>query len=282
MKLKTLTTGILLIGMSTFSFAQDAIPDSQWQAQMEQRAQEIEEEYETLPTLELKMNALRDMNAAVGNQLKKVNKVIEYMETYLKEHDLWKAYNLPDIRMHLGDHNKDGVINMLDLDFKLDFDEALDIASMYQEEDEAEPKNEESPDQRRVTAFEDVVRKSWRNLNDKMAQVQDMSEFLVERDQFQDFVEWGWERYDRIETERRAKFEEKSRNAVDEQITRNANANRMLNERKQQLADERQERIQFAWEQYKFNQEQFTERYKYNRRYRNGNWNGYGRRGWGW
>ena len=281
MKLSIFTTGVLLIGLSTFSFAQTPGQGKDWQKDMDNRAQELREQYESLPTLEMKMNALRDMNSAIGSHLKKVNQIIEYLETYLKEHDLWKAYNLPDVRKHAGDHNQDGVINMKDLTFRLEFDEALDIASQYQEEYEHEPLPE-SPDQRRVTAYEDVVKKSWVNLNDKMAQIQDMSEFLAERDQFQEFVNWGWERHEQTEEDRRAKFDDKSRAIADEQITRDANAKRMLAERKLELKDEREERIKFEWEQYKFNQEQSTERYKYYNKYKNGSWNGYSGWGWGW
>ena len=277
MKLSILATSILLIGMNSVSLAQDKGLDPDWKENMTQQAQEARAKYEALPTLEMKMDALRDMNAAIGSHQQKVNRIIEYMETYLKDHDLWREFNNPDIKKHFGDRNKDGVINAMDLDFKLNFNEALDIAVQHQGEIE---EVEESPDQRRVTAYESVVKRSWDNLNDRMAQVQDMSDFLVEKGQFQDFIDWGWDRYQDIQAEREAKFDDKSRQAVDDEANRVAQSKEMFLDRKQQLADERNERIKFAWEQYKFNQEQYTERFKYAQRYRNGNWNGYS--GWGW
>lgn len=280
MKFSFLATSIVMIGMANASLAQEkGAMDPDWQKNMQEQAQAARAKYEALPTLEMKMDALRDMNSAIGSHQQKVNKVTDYMETYLKDQDLWSEYNVPDIKKRFGDRNKDGVIDMMDLQFKIDFDEALDIAVQHQ--GEIEPHGlPESPDQRRVTAYEDVVRKSWVNLNNSMAKVQDMSEFLVSKGDFQAFVDWAWERYNRLQDERQAKFDEKSRQAVDDEANRVANSKQMLADRKQQMAEERNERIKFAWEQHKFNTEQETERYKYAMKYKNGGWNGYS--GWGW
>ena len=222
------------------------------------------------------MNALQDMNDATADSMRKTNARIEMMQKYLKDQGMMDDY---ESGVH-GDSNQDGSVDSSDLPFKLSFDKALDVAEQH-EVNMAREADDESPDQRRADAYKDVVKSSWNHLHEKMAEVNSMSDYLVKKGKFDDFKEWATDQDAAAAAAFDKERAEKSKAAVDEQNAETDKAKKELQARKAQLKAEHQKFLQTAWDHYKFNEEEYTKRFKYANKYRNGNWNGYGG-GWGY
>ena len=222
------------------------------------------------------MHALQDMNNATADSLRQTNERIDMMQKYLKNKGMLEDY---ESGVH-GDTNNDGTVDSSDLPFKLSFDKALDVAEQH-EVNMAREADDESPDQLRADAYKDVVKSSWNHLHEKMAEVNSMSDYLHKKGQFDDFKDWATEQDSAAQAAMQKDAEEKSKAAVDEQNAKSAKARKELLAKKAQLKAEHQKFLQTSWDHYKFNQEEYTKRFKYANKYRNGNWNGYGG-GWGY
>ena len=75
MKLSILATSIVFFGMAHSALAQDQVVDPNWKENMQKQAAAAKAKYNALPTLEMQMDALRDMNSAIGSHQQKVNKI---------------------------------------------------------------------------------------------------------------------------------------------------------------------------------------------------------------
>ena len=217
------------------------------------------------------MNALQDMNNATADSLRRTNARIDTMQKYLKEKGMLEDY---ESGTH-GDTNQDGTVDSSDVPFKLPFDKALDLAEKH-EVNLARESEDESPEQRRADAYKDVVKSSWNHLHDKMAEVNSMSDYLSKKGKFDEYKEWA---IDQNAADQAAKDKDaaaKSKEIVKEQDARTAKAKKQLLAKEASMKAAHQKFLQTAWDHYKFNMEEYTKRYKYSQKYRNGNWNGYG------
>ncbi|MCH2154319.1 MAG: hypothetical protein MK089_13345 [Phycisphaerales bacterium] len=196
------------------------------------------------------MNALETVNNTAGDMLEKTNKRIEMMQAFLKEKGELQEYRTGD-GGH-GDMNNDGKVDRTDLSWNLSFDQALSMAKQH-DAAVSHMQSTETPEERRVAAYRKVVKSTWEDLHHKMAEVHAMSEYMHEKGQFSEYQQWARQQ--------------------------NAEAN------KEQQKKQHEQFVKNSWQQYKFNQEQYTKRLKYTDKYRNGYWNsyadGYGDVGWG-
>lgn len=249
------TTAILVLGLAGQTFAQP-----------------IGRSDEAAPSdAQREMNALQDMNNATSDVLNQKNKQIAMMQEYLKEQGMLADFE----NGNHGDTNQDGQVNSSDVPFQLSFNQALGVAeqhevSLYRESES------QTPDERRTSAYREVVKSSWDHLHQKMSEVNAMSEYLSEKGKFDDYQEWAKQK----NAEEQVAFEKdaaaKSKAAVDEQETKEEAAKKLLSARKAELKKAHEEFLKTAWDHYKFNEEEYTKRYKYASKYKNGNYNGYG------
>ncbi|MEE2908270.1 MAG: hypothetical protein VX527_10635 [Planctomycetota bacterium] len=226
------------------------------------------------------MHALQDMNNATADSLQQTNKRIAMMQKYLKDKGMLEDY---ENGMH-GDTNQDGKVDSSDVPFQLTFDKALDVAEQH-EVNLAREANSETPDQRRADAYRAVVKSSWDHLHEKMAEVNSMSDYLSKKGKFGDYKEWAIDQNAADQKAYDDKYAAKSKAAEDAQEAQDKKANKQLLAREAELQKQHEKFLQTSWDHYKFNQEEYTKRYKYSQKYRNGNFNGYGDGGYyggGW
>ena len=217
------------------------------------------------------MHALQDMNNATADSLQNTNARIALMQKYLKEKGMLEDFE----KGTHGDTNQDGKVNSSDVPFQLSFDQALGVAKQH-EVNLAREANSETPDQRRAEAYRSVVKSSWDHLHEKMAEVNAMSDYLSKKGKFDDYKEWAAEQSAADQKAFEEDISAKSKAAVDEQATKDSQAKKELIARKAQLEKQHQKFLQTSWDHYKFNQEEYTKRFKYSQKYKNGNWNSYG------
>ena len=228
------------------------------------------------------MNALETVNNTAGDMLEKTTKRISLMQAFLKEKGELQEYRAGD-GGH-GDMNNDGKVDRTDLSWNLSFDQAISMAKQH-DAAVSHMQSTETPEERRVAAYRKVVKSTWEDLHHKMAEVHAMSEYLHEKGQFGEYQQWAREQNAEANKALIEDRAQKSKEAIDRQAERHETAEKTFQAQQAQQKKQHEQFVKNSWQQYKFNQEQYSKRLKYTDKYRNGYWNsysdGYGDVGWG-
>ena len=154
----------------------------------------------------------------------------------------------------------------------------------------AQMQSTETPEERRVNAYRKLVKSTWDDLHHKMADVHGMSEYLHQKGQFDEYQRWARVKNADASKALIADRAEKSKAAIQRQAEEHKTAAAALKEEQAAMKKQHEQFVKHAWQQYKFNQEQYTKRFKDTEKYRSGYWNSYGDSygdlgwggGWGW
>ncbi|MCH2134138.1 MAG: hypothetical protein MK116_10350 [Phycisphaerales bacterium] len=216
------------------------------------------------------MSALETVNNTAGDMLENTNKRIAQMQEFLKEKGELQDYRSSG---H-GDMNNDGKLDQSDLSWNMSFDQAL---SMTKQHDAAiaTMQEKETPDQRRVDAYRKLVKSTWDDLHQKMAEVHGMSEYLSAKGQFNEYQQWAQQRNADANKELVARRAQQSQDAIALAAERTHTAEDAMKARQEAMKKQHEQFVKNSWQQYKFNQEQYTKRFKYSEKYNHGYWNGY-------
>lgn len=216
------------------------------------------------------MVALESMNDAAADNLEKTNKRIAQLKEYMQSQGMLADY---EAGVH-GDTNKDGKIDSSDLPSSLSFDQAFKIAKMH-DTTIAHEQATVSPEQRRVDAYKTVVQSTWSELHEKMAQVHSMSEYLHKKGKFNDYIQWAYVKNEDFSKKMIDENAAKSKAAVEAQAKMDAKSQAAIKAKYKKIKKEHKKYCKTAWQHYKFNQEIYDQRLKYNTKYANGHYNGY-------
>ncbi len=216
------------------------------------------------------MVALETMNNAAADNLRKTNLRISQMKEFMQSQGILAEYQAG---VH-GDTNNDGKVDSDDLSASLSFDQAFKVAKMH-DTTIAHEQATETPEQRRVDAYKTVVQSTWKELHAKMAQVHSMSEFLHSKGKFDDYQHWALVKNADAS---KAMIEEnaaKSKAAVEARSKVDAKSKEAIAAKYAAIKKQHEQYCKTAWQHYKFNQEIYDQRMKYNTKYANGHYNGY-------
>jgi hypothetical protein len=216
------------------------------------------------------MVALETMNNAAADNLQMSNRRIAQMKEYMQAQGILAEYQ---DGMH-GDSNSDGKIDTDDLSGSLSFDQAFNVAKMH-DTTIAHEQATVTPEKRRVAAYETVVKSTWDELHDKMAEVHSMSEFLHTKGKFDDYKHWALVKNTDAN---KAMIEEnatKSKAALEAQAKVSARSKEAIAAKYAAIKKQHEKYTKTAWQHYKFNQNTYSQRLKYNQKYANGHYNGY-------
>jgi hypothetical protein len=216
------------------------------------------------------MNALETVNNTAGEMLENASKRISQMQAFLQEKGLLQEYRTTSS----GDTNNDGKVDRSDLTWNLSFDQAVSMAKQHDSAVSA-VQSQETPEQHKVEAYRKLTKSTWEDLHNKMAEVTGLSDFMSSKGVFHEYQTWARAKNADANKAMIADRAKKSQDA----ITRNAEAYKTaqtaLEGEEATLKKQHSEFIKNSWQQYKFNQEQYTKRQKYSEKYRNGYHNGY-------
>tara|TARA_B100001059_G_scaffold155450_2_gene155048 strand:+ start:15688 stop:16494 length:807 start_codon:yes stop_codon:yes gene_type:complete len=216
------------------------------------------------------MVALETMNNAAADNLRKSNLRIAQMKEYMQVQGILADYQAG---VH-GDSNADGKIDSDDLSGSLSFDQAYNVAKMH-DTTIAHEQATVTPEQRRVDAYKTVVQTTWKELHAKMAEVHSMSEFLHAKGKFDDYQQWALVKNADSSKGRIAEMAAKSKAAVDARAKMDAKSKEAIAAKYAAIKKQHEKYCKTAWQHYKFNQEIYNQRLKYNEKYANGHYNGY-------
>ena len=216
------------------------------------------------------MVALETMNDTAADNLRKTNQRIAQMKEYMQSQGILAEYQGG---VH-GDSNKDGKVDSDDISGSLSFDQAFKVAKMH-DTTIAHEQATETPEQRRVDAYKTVVQSTWKELHAKMAEVHSMSEFLHKKGKFDDYQHWALVKNADAQKAMIAAGAAKSQAAVEARAKMDAKSKAAIAAKYAEIKAQHKAYLKRAWQHYKFNQEIYDQRLKYNEKYANGHYNGY-------
>ena len=215
------------------------------------------------------MVALETMNNAAADNLRKSNLRIAQMKEYMQSQGILAEYQAG---VH-GDTNADGQVDSDDLSGSLTFDQAFNVAKMH-DTTIAHEQATVTPEQRRG-CLQDRGSVDLKELHAKMAEVHSMSEFLHAKGKFDDYQHWA---LIKNADAQKAMIEEnaaKSKAAVELRAKMDAKSKEAIAAKYAAIKKQHEQYCKTAPQHYKFNQEIYNQRLKYNEKYANGHYNGY-------
>ncbi|MCH2136521.1 MAG: hypothetical protein MK101_08060 [Phycisphaerales bacterium] len=185
--------------------------------------------------------ALEDMTASTNSTLSQSLDREKRMRSYIEENGMGQAF---DAFKGSGTH-----------DMAMTFEEALHQAILNVQAHSAAGSGDSGDLTRKIKAYTDLARTSWDQLQASMSAVQRMHDFLQSQGKVDAYMGWA---HDKATAEHKAILA-KGEVAAKAARTKEAHLQKVVQERHKQwlkdMAKQRQQRLKWNWDVYKFNAE---------------------------